>query len=748
MTDETSQISPDEDEIVFQDEAEDEPAPDLANAWRILIVDDEPDVHHVTRLALDGIVVEGRPMVFDHAYSAEEAERLLRENGEHYAVAILDVVMESVDAGLRLVKTIRQTLGLHFLRIILRTGQPGYAPEIETIRAYDINDYKTKSELTRNRLYTSLTVALRSYWQFRQLEASRHGLEKIVSASTDLSRIRGLNTFAEGVVTQICALLNVPAEGLVCVASSDGSLERALIIAAAGRYANLINHPLSDLPNHLMAGALTCCLSDHRHHLGPETCLYFPIDAQRGIAVCIESAKPITPFDAQLLEVFCSSIAVGFDNATLNERLVDLAFKDRMLQIPNRTRFLQLVDERLYGDGKGVLAVVDIDDFATINATLDQDFGDHVLKAACQRLEQMLGGTGIVGRVSGDCFGLLGPRDVVSPQALLAAFAEPLSINGQPLRIAVTGGFVELHEGHPEGGSELLKEADIALKQAKTFDRGKARWFAEELREETTARMQLLSGLRRAFGTEQLSLLFQPQVDLVTKRIVGAEALIRWRNDRGEWIPPTQFIPLAEQSGLIVPIGEWVMREACAQLRRFIDAGHDKLRIAINVSHVQFREPQFVDTVRTAIREFSLPAAQFEIELTESVAAYDLQTIVDTLQSLRQEGIPIAMDDFGTGYSSLSILDRLPIDRVKIDRSFVSDLDNPQHCGKISELVVAMGRELKLVTLAEGVETEEQRARLLRIGCIEGQGYLFGKPMKADALLDLLDSAGDARPSS
>ena len=228
------------DEVMsFLSEPEDAPTGGKP-AWRVLIVDDEPDVHHATELALKDVAIDGRPIEFVHAYSAQEARTCLANNRD-LAVMLLDVVMETPDAGLQLIRYVREELGNLALRVILRTGQPGYAPEIDTIRSYDINDYKTKSELTRVRLFTSLTVAIRSYWQIHQLEANRRGLEMIVAASTDLSRPKGLRRFAEGIVTQLCALLGVEEEGIVCAASpGDEKPENAppYILAAAGRYSN------------------------------------------------------------------------------------------------------------------------------------------------------------------------------------------------------------------------------------------------------------------------------------------------------------------------------------------------------------------------------------------------------------------------------------------------------------------------------------------------------------------------------
>jgi diguanylate cyclase (GGDEF)-like protein len=715
--------------------------------WRVLIVDDEPDVHEATRLALRDLVFDGRPLHFDHAHSAQEARALLIEHGSDIAVMLLDVVMEASDAGLLLVRVVRDVLGLSALRIILRTGQPGYAPELGTIRAYDINDYKSKGELTRTKLHTCVVAALRSYAQVRQLEAHRRGLEKIIDASNALGQARGLRGFSEGVVIQICALLDVPAEGLVCAHVQGDDPAHATIIAAAGDYAPLIQHQLHELPDESLRTLLAQCIHERRHLLSEnESCFYFQPKQQFSIAVCCRAGRPLLPLDQNLLEAFSANIAVGFANVHLNEKVESLAFLDQLLQIPNRVSFTQHIDACLSHPEEQTLALIDIDDFANINATLDQQFGDRVLQAVAQRLTHHFSDQVTVGRVSSDCFGLLGPACDIHPDALPEIFGAPFLINGESLRLSVTSGFVDLNAAK-SSGAELLKDAAIALKQAKTSHRGKAQVFSDELRRSAKDRMILLNNLRDAFSADRLFLVYQPQVDLYSRQIVGAEALLRWRTEDGSFIMPDRFIPLAEQSGIIVAIGEWVMRTACAELKRLIDAGYPQLRMAINVSHAQFREPGFVNMVAGILYQYDVPAHQVEIELTESVAVEDIDLVMEKLTALKALGVLLAIDDFGTGYSSLSILNQLPIDRIKIDRSFIIQMTaTGEQNNKIVNLITGLGRQLNLVTIAEGVETEEQREQLLKIGCLEGQGYLFARPLLHQDLIAALQATPSPPP--
>ncbi|TVP88769.1 MAG: DUF3369 domain-containing protein, partial [Pseudomonadaceae bacterium] len=342
--------------------------------WHVLIVDDDPSVHSATRLAIENISFEGRKLNFISVYSAAEAHEVLAKQGEQIAVILLDVVMESDDAGLQLVSTIRETLRLKLVRIILRTGQPGYAPEVSTIQRLDINDYKAKSELTRSGLFTTLAVAIRSYSQLHQMERSRRGLEKIVQASCDLSRIRGLNAFAEGAVLQICSLLGVSEEGLVCVQNRGNSSNEPQIIAAAGSYASLINDPLSALPDAGMRLAVEQSLKSRAHCMGETTALFFHLGEDRSVVACVHSNQALSDIDQQLLEAFCASISVGFDNILINERLESEAFLDSLLGIPNRSGFERVILRQQKRFPDSLLMLVDIDDFSSINSTLDQHY--------------------------------------------------------------------------------------------------------------------------------------------------------------------------------------------------------------------------------------------------------------------------------------------------------------------------------------------------------------------------------------
>lgn len=706
-----------------------------SEVWNVLIVDDDPLVHSSTRIAIQNVQFEGRLLNFISLYSAKEAEQFLENSELPIAVILLDVVMESDDAGLKLVSTIRDIFQLKLVRIILRTGQPGYAPEIETIKDLDINDYKSKPELTRNGLYTALAVAIRSYSQLQQLEQTRRGLEKIVEASCDLSRLHGLNAYSEGAVLQICSLLGVAEEGLVCVRRHSDHPAEPFIIAAAGTYANLINQPLNNLPCPSMRKALDECLDGGESRIGELTTLYFKLSVDRTVAACIRSDRELSMLDKQLLQAFCASISIGFDNVYKTERLEEEAYVDPLLGIPNRNGFERVIVRQQRRFRPSLLLLIDIDDFSAINATLDQHYGDDVLRTACRRVQSLLNESTVLGRVSGDCFALIGPMSESDCDDIVQAFHEPFEINGNKLLLSVTCGVVKLGGSHSAvSANELLKDANIALKQAKEFNRGKIRYFDASLRKAAENRIALLGGLREAFSARQLFLHYQPQIDLATGRLIGAEALLRWCNPAGKFIPPDLFIPLAEQSGIILPIGTWVLRTACLHAKKLLNQGHKDFRMAVNVSHAQLRDPEFIEQLRSILFETGLPGRNLEIELTESIVAEDINLVNQLLKQVHALGVTVALDDFGTGYSSLSLLNKIAVDRLKIDRAFISTLEQDAVDSHLAKVIVHLAKDFHLMTIAEGIENDRQLQALISVGCDEGQGYFIARPMDIDAL--------------
>ena len=347
-------------------------------------------------------------------------------------------------------------------------------------------------------------------------------------------------------------------------------------------------------------------------------------------------------------------------------------------------------------------------------------------------------------RVGPDAFGLMGLDAHVNGETIQDVFLEPFAVAGERQQLSATTGLVRLTESAAVG-SELLLDAQIALKRAKQQHRGSSQYFSPAMGISARERFKLLKGLRAGFEENRLFVVYQPQVELLTGLAIGAEALLRWRTENGSFVPPDQFIPLAEQSGLIISIGEFVLRTACHQLKRMVGLGYGDFRMCVNISLAQFRHPDFIKTLNTALRDTGVDGRNLELEITESMAMEDTELVMHLLADIKRCGATVAIDDFGTGFSSLSQLNQLDVDRLKIDRAFVRDAQSSSAGNTIAQMVINLGRGLGLTVIAEGIETEEQRVQLAAMGCHEGQGYLFARPMQADQLERWMAEAS-ARP--
>ncbi len=413
-------------------------------------------------------------------------------------------------------------------------------------------------------------------------------------------------------------------------------------------------------------------------------------------------------------------------------QLTYLAHHDHLTGLPNRTLLFDRLDQALASsarDGTSVaLLLVDLDDFKTVNGSVGHHLGDETLRTIAHRLKRLLRQSDTVARMGGDEFAVLIPgladeRDSFEVvQKVLATVAAPIAIDREEVSLTASVG-VALSPRDATDGPAVFRAADAALYSARGASRGSWRYFTDELNVHARERLSLINALSRAIERNELRLHYQPQWDIAGRRLISAEALLRWQRG-SELVPPGRFIQAADESGLIVPIGAWVLKEACRRAAAW------RLPVAVNVS-VRQLDAQFVELVKESLREAALEASLLELEITESVVMEPGEGCVSRLRQLRDLGVRIAMDDFGTGYSSLSQLRRLPLTRLKIDRAFVQHLLSNAADRAVAEAVVTLGRALSLEVLAEGIEAEEQRQALERMGCGEAQGFLLGRPVDA-----------------
>jgi diguanylate cyclase (GGDEF)-like protein/PAS domain S-box-containing protein len=432
------------------------------------------------------------------------------------------------------------------------------------------------------------------------------------------------------------------------------------------------------------------------------------------------------------------------------ERVQYLANYDVLTSLPNRflmqDRLTQVIAHAHRNRLRVALMHIDLDRFKVVNETLGHYVGDAILKQAAERVRKATRDADTVARVGGDEFTVVFPN-VTSLQTLSAAaaamlddLAKPFPSDGQELFVSASVG-ISLYPDDAASVEELIKHADAAMSTAKHLGRNTFQFFTAGMNQEVQDRMLIEAGLRMAIQRDELSLVFQPKIDLATRRIFGAEALLRWNHPKLGMIAPSRFVPVAEEAGLVGQIGEWVLHAACRQIRQWQDAGLS-LQVAVNVSARQFQDYDVSELVMGIMRDTGALAANLEIELTESAVMSDAEASIVTLERLAALGVQIAIDDFGTGYSSLSYLKRLPLDLLKIDQSFVRDISSDPNDAAIVRAIITLARSLGIKVIAEGVENEGQLAFLNAYGCQYAQGYLFGRPMTATQLFNLITSGG------
>lgn len=442
------------------------------------------------------------------------------------------------------------------------------------------------------------------------------------------------------------------------------------------------------------------------------------------------------------------------EQSVIKQQYMHQAFHDPLTDLANRSLFLYQVGHALARaqrqSGAVTVLFLDLDNFKTVNDSLGHAAGDRLLVDAARRLATCVRDSDHIARLGGDEFAVL-VEDAGSVDEVLdiaarvgVALSKPFALSGKEVFVNASIGIARSARG--ESTDELVRNADVAMYVAKSRGKGRHVLFEPEMHKAALDRLVVEADLRRAIEHEEFILQYQPIVELVTGDVIGAEALVRWMcRDRGT-VPPGLFIPIAEETGLIVPIGRWVLRRACREAKRWSDERGIPVRITVNLSGRQLQEPGIVDDVRQALADSGLAAGQLVLEMTESMLMHNTELSMARLNALKELGISLAIDDFGTGYSSLSYLQRYPIDILKIDKAFVDVIDKGGEGPVLASAIVALGETLRMITVAEGIETEAQRGHLLTLGCELGQGYLFAPPLDAEDFWHLLLARGARTP--
>lgn len=479
-----------------------------------------------------------------------------------------------------------------------------------------------------------------------------------------------------------------------------------------------------------------------------------------------DQQKNIVPEQLSLLTGFAQLASIALDNARLynaaqqelaeRKRVEDilryLAYHDTLTDLPNRTLFNDRLSVALNqakrNNSNFAVMFLDLDYFKMVNDTLGHDVGDRLLKGIASKLSNLLRKGDTISRIGGDEFTILlhginhAEDAAMVAQKIIDTLREPWVVGVHEFHITTSIG-IALYPNDGEDQETLIKNADAAMYQAKQNGRNNFQFYTPAMNARAIYRLELENHLRKALERKEFVIHYQPQVEISTGLILGIEALIRWQHPEWGLISPAEFIPIAEDTGLILSIGEWVIRTACQQAKRWQDQGFPPLRVSVNLSARQFQQPNLVLKVADILSETGLDPRWLELEITESIAMKDVEFTGKMLFELRKMGITIAIDDFGTGYSSLSYLKRLPIDIIKIDRSFIRDITTDPDDASIVSTIIVLARNLKMQVIAEGVETEEQLAFLRKQNCDQMQGYLFSKPLSAKNLEKILSRVAE-----
>jgi diguanylate cyclase (GGDEF)-like protein/PAS domain S-box-containing protein len=486
---------------------------------------------------------------------------------------------------------------------------------------------------------------------------------------------------------------------------------------------------------------------------GLRSCWSTPIlshdgEARGVFAMYSRSACEPSPVEMRLVDIATHMAGIAIERKLAEDRIRFMANHDALTGLPNRTllndRLSQAVLYAQRYDRWATVAFVDLDNFKTINDSLGHNAGDELLKAVAKRMVGCVRATDTVARLGGDEFVILlldQPKsaEIISAtvRKISAAVAEPICLEGHELRVTSSMGIAN----YPDDGTDaetLLASADAAMYRAKEMGRDNFQFYTPELNAKVHEKFLLHEEMRNAVARSEFVLVYQPQVDLRTGRIFAVEALIRWKHPTWGVLSPIKFIPMAEETGLIVPIGDWVLHEACRQNKAWQDAGLPPMTVCVNVSARQFRDKSLSSRVVSALQDSGLDAKYLELEMTESMIMLDVELAVTTMKELQELGVHLSIDDFGTGYSSLSALKNFPVSRLKIDKTFINDLTTNDNDTAVASAVISLGQKLNLRVIAEGVETDDQLAFLRENNCDEMQGYHFSRPIPAQEIEKLL----------
>ncbi|MFA5121471.1 putative bifunctional diguanylate cyclase/phosphodiesterase [Zavarzinia sp.] len=696
-----------------------------ASVWLVLIADDDEDIHTRARSALASTEVQGRQIDLLHARSCEEACLLLSRERD-IAVALLGVDLGGSGAGVRLLREWRDA-GLVEMRVILRAEATAPLPDAT---GFEIDDVCTKSDLVPERMATILQAGIRGFERMHQLAQERLLLERAASGAARLARCTAIGQLAEALIEEIAAMTGTPTDGIICdLGISDGGPAGGHIIHARGCLAAWTGHALAEIEPAWLHDLLAGGSADEAP--AEALCLRFQAASGRALSAVILSPGPASlPGTPALFRLFETAVEIALETLTLIERLDRLAYVDQTLDIPNLNAVEAALGDCLDRGGESCrIALVLVESHRNVAALHGIRAADHCLLSIHDHIVGAVGPDGLVARIGDAFLAVLAPRTAIDADRLHDAATALCDVGGVQFKPGITGVAADLLDLGDEPQA-ILRRVISALLHVRRRHEGRCLFYDAAMRAQEQRWVYLELALSQALANEEgLSVHLQPKVNLMSGTIVGAEALLRWSVD-GQVVLPDEFIPIAEASGQIMALTDFVIR-TLGRTRMTRDVSH-RVPIAVNLSMVDLNNPGFAGHVIDLARSVGLGPETLEFEVTESIAMQESGTALDQVRALKAAGYRIALDDFGTGYSSLGQFDRLPIDILKIDRSFVRQLSVRGAKNSLAAIVLTMAKTLAVECVAEGIETSEQRRALVLLGCTVGQGFFFGRAIPVE----------------
>lgn len=727
--------------------------PAARKPWKILIVDDDPDVHEVTKIAVGGCVFENRSFELLHALSAQEAREVMSRE-QDIAVALIDVVMESDTAGLSLVSWIRSELKNHFTRLILRTGQPGYAPQTDVIMKFDIDGYTEKAELSRTKLITAIVTGLRGYKMFMSLESNREKLKQLNAHFSEIVEKNALSEFASAVVTHVSDLVGQPVDCLLCgleTLPEYGAFDPANIrvLAATGSFEDKVDLPVDVINGDAIRNCLVSC-ADTLQTCRSSTGVALPLVTRNGMAgvLYLDVAEDVLEeqVGSELLKLFVSNVALGYEKTGLLEHIRNLAYVDRATGLSTYSGFIETFQRNAARNIPLLVVHTDIQRFRVVVDGIGDEKAGAVLKKTGHRLSQTFPDALTIARKEKDEFLILLKgddadriNDVVA--RVESAFQEPISIEDNQISLRMRLGFAS-GKSEDQNAEQIVRFASIALNDVRQQSVTNHAVFHPAMQEAAFERLRLASLLTSSSNQTKFSLHYQPIMLAKDESLASFEALMRFETPSGNFLNTARMIEAAEASGLISEIGAWMFKTAFSEFSQ-IEGLPPEVRLNVNLSPRQVQTKRIYKDIEEAAAAAELPMQRLVFEVTEGLFLNNDQVTLSVLTWLQEKGAKVVIDDFGTGYSSFSYLRKLPVDGIKIDRSFIMNMDQDADDLAVVKSIIAVAKALDLSVTAEGVETVAQRKIMQELECDYLQGFLYSKPQSPEGLPAFIRKTAD-----